>query len=609
MRLRRWRQLAALTVLTIYFYFFMEWLFTVTRPSFMDLMPFGVKLAVLALPGLLVAGVGLLAVLILCAASRLFRRGESLLLGLGSLIPAGVLAATALMLVDDFTYTIFKFGVVSTRGAGRGVYALLFLLFLGGVWAWVMHQLRAPGTDSHERWLAGTAVGLLLVSLPLGGSLYLTGRTAGGESLQINPTQRPNILLIGSDGLDASATTLYGPPTSGQADTTPFLREFARQSLLAENNFPNANITAGSLVSIFTSKLPTQTRLMYPPDILRGADALEHLPGLLKSAGYYNAEISIDYYADPTVLNLQNSFVMVNGRSATVGRLYTLSRGFLPEDAAYFLSSAAKRLSERVLHIFYIQTMTNPYATVNQKLNTMSDQDRLDEVISLFRNIQQPLFIHVHLMGTHTNDDAIYAQGVVDFDNNMRTLMADLQSMGRLENTLVIVYTDHGYGDVSNERIPLLFHFPDGQYAGMITANTQNLDIAPTILDALGVPKPDWMEGVSLLKGEPPATRPIFSAAPGFRVDENDRLQLDLSKVKPPFYQFGTIGMVICQNWYALDTASLTWSAGVVRGYPTPCAPEILPDTLAAQQLLLGRLQADGFDVTTARQSLAGAHP
>jgi hypothetical protein len=377
--------------------------------------------------------------------------------------------------------------------------------------------------------------------------------------------------------------------------------------LLAENNFPNANITAGSLASIFTSKLPTQTRLMYPPDILRGADALEHLPGLLKNAGYYNAEISVDYYADPAVLNLQNSFVMVNGRSATVGRLYTLTRGFLPEDAAYFLSSTAKRLSERVFHIFYIQTMENPYVAVNQKLNTMSDQDRLGRVISLFRDVQQPLFIHVHLMGTHTNDDAVYAQGVVDFDNNMRALMAELRSIGRLDNTLVIVYTDHGYGDVSNERIPLLFHFPGGQHAGTITANTQNLDIAPTILDALGVPPPAWMEGVSLLRGEPPVARPIFSAAPGFRVDENDRLQLDLSKVRPPFYQFGTVGMVICQNWYALDTATLTWSAGVVRGYPTPCPAGALPDTPAAQQLLLGQLETEGFDVAAARQSLAGA--
>jgi arylsulfatase A-like enzyme len=126
-------------------------------------------------------------------------------------------------------------------------------------------------------------------------------------------------LLIGSDGVNADDMSVYGY----QRDTTPFLKVFAKNALVAQNNFPNATLTTGSLVSIFTGKLPTTTRVLYPPDILTDVNSIQHFPGILQALGYYNAEISVDYYADANVLNLQNSFVTVNGRSTYAGKLYT----------------------------------------------------------------------------------------------------------------------------------------------------------------------------------------------------------------------------------------------------------------------------------------------
>ncbi|MBE0697026.1 MAG: sulfatase-like hydrolase/transferase, partial [Anaerolineaceae bacterium] len=316
------------------------------------------------------------------------------------------------------------------------------------------------------------------------------------------------------------------------------------------------------------------------------------------------AEISVDYYADPSVFNLQDSFVMMNGRSDTIGRLYTFSRTYIPEDAAYFLSMIAKRYTDRLFHIFAIRTMPNPYGEVRQKLSNMTDEDRIGQIISLFRDIRQPLFIHVHLMGTHTNDDEIYRQGILDFDQNMRSLVNELEQMGRLEETVIVVYTDHGYANVSHERIPLMFRFPNGEYRGQIVHNTQNLDIAPTILDYIGIQPPEWMGGQSLLDGEPPLTRPIFSAAPNFRADENNLMQLDLSKVQPPFYQFGVIQMIICQKWYAANTTTLTWQEGEVRGYQQACPAGDLPGTLQAQDILFNQLKNDGFDTTSLEAAL-----
>ena len=104
-------------------------------------------------------------------------------------------------------------------------------------------------------------------------------------------------------------------------------------------------------------------------------------------------------------------------------------------------------------------------------------------------------------------DDAI-----LDFDSYVGEFVQYMKDAGLWDNTVLIVYSDHVDGWKTNDRIPLLFHFPGGEYAGRIRNNTQNLDIAPTILDYLGLAQPAWMPGLSLLAGEPPALRPIISA-------------------------------------------------------------------------------------------------
>lgn len=623
----RWIKLASLAVLASYFYVFMEWLFFVTKPSFMDFLPFAAKLGIFLLTGLLLAGASLLGLLVLFAAAALARRWRfaSLFLWAGSLIAGGFLAATALLLIDNFTYTVFKFGIVTSTGYQRGLYGLLFVLLLAGA-AWQAGRAaagpepaRQPARAIRPETIAAAA--LLILSVPLSAYLYLSNRAVDPLTLASKAARRPNILLVGSDGVDASHLSLYGY----ERDTTPFLKTFARQSLLAENNFTNASVTSGSLISMFTGKLPTQTRLLYPPDILKGEDAFQHFPGILRREGYYTDQISVDYYADADSLNLKNAFVVVNYRTVNTGWLYTRALRYIPENAAYFLSTIVKRLTDRIYHIYYVRVMANPYAQATIPMNAQSDEQRVQAILQVFRDVRQPIFMQVHLMGTHVGimnprkqvffkgdrvTDAnvmdVYDDAILSFDSYIEELAAGLAGMGKLDHTILILYTDHGYGNAMNIRLPLLMRFPNGEYAGTLRHNTQNLDIAPTVLDYMGIQPPAWMSGQSLLKGEPPAARPIFTAAPNYRRlnRSQDGLELDLSKIKPPFYQFGTIGMAICQRWYSVDTATLKWKEEDIAGYPSPCAPEALPGDAQAQQMMLERLNADGFDTAGLRAAL-----
>jgi len=606
-KLFTWAGLLIWTILAGYFYVFMEWLFYVTKPSFMSLLPLETKVSIPLISGLALLETSLPFLFVLACISLIpwWSQRWRVFVWIGSLLPAFLLAATILMLIDHFTYTVLRFGIVTTQGTQRGIYGLMFLCIFVGCFWWVVQKVASQPRQARLDFAQKAQVTFCSAALVF--SLILMNRQyqLDGASQRIPVTgamvQSPNILLLGSDALHADRLSLYGY----QRDTTPFLKTLARDALLSKNNFTNASISAGSFASIFTGKLPTTTRVLFPPDILRGADAFEHFPGILKNEGYFNAALGVDWYADITQYDLHDGFSLANGRSVEANSLDALARRHFPDDAAYFLSEIASELSDRLLHISYVRAMPNRYVEVTEGSHDLSDREKVDQIISLFRNVQQPLFIQAYLMGTHLAGPDQYDDAIQTFDEYVREITQDLARTGKLDQTLIIIYTDHGRENVSNVRTPLLIRFPDGEHAGIITHNTQNLDIAPTILDYLGIAPPDWMAGQSLLMGEPPATRPIFSAYPNFRaVNNEENLELDLSKIKPPFYQFGIIGMVICQRWYAVDTTALTWQIETIPGYPTPCEDNVLPSDRQAQQMLLDQLRADGFDVSSLKATL-----
>ena len=112
-------------------------------------------------------------------------------------------------------------------------------------------------------------------------------------------------------------------------------------------------------------------------------------------------------------------------------------------------------------------------------------------------------------------------------DEGLGDIMSLLDARGELDNTIIVVTSDHGfwYGEhgLSNERrlayeealrIPLMIRYPDridpGQRPGQVVLS---LDLAPTLLDLAGAPVPDELHGMSLapiLDGETPEWRTSF---------------------------------------------------------------------------------------------------
>lgn len=619
-----WGRLFSTTIIIGYIYTFLEWIFFVTKPSFMDTMSTVDKVRVFWLAGLFFALVSVVLPLLFAGLDLAlkFLRSSRIFLYAATLVPAGVLAVLSLLLIDNFTYTLFKFGIVSTGGVARALYAVVFLGLLALIYRWALGFLGFRGAHQKnrklERALLFLALGLLALSaiVALTRLEWLAGRGAG---LDLGTAaRRPNIILLGSDGLNAGNLSAYGYAR----DTTPNMRNLVESSLLAENAFPNAGTSAGSTISILTSKLPTQTRVLYSPDILRGSDAYQHLPGILQREGYRTVEIGEPVFVDSYAVNMQDGFDMVNGRTTQRG-VFRWLRLLGANDFTYFVAQLIERASDRLLHIFYIRTMVNPYSLVTQVTSQMDDQQRIAQLISLITQSDAPLFAHVHLMGTHgakfdpihkvfsqgkTQDGDwmtdFYDDAILDYDAYVGQVVDALDKAGKLDNTVLIFFTDHAERYYTHVRIPLIFHFPGGEFAGRIRHNVQNLDIAPTILDYLGLSQPEWMMGQSLLRGEPPAERLIFSAYVSYVTGVENVWQIDASKVKPPFYQFGKIVVLDCQRWYAVNLYTLQGFSGEIQDHTSPCDASGLFTADQARAALYERLTQDGFDISTLPKDL-----
>ena len=578
----------------------------------MDLMTFPQKISTLFLTGLIFSTLCLVLVLFGYGIILLLHKEYSQvsLVGL-TLVPALIIAMLVLLLVDNFTYTIFHFGVVTATGLARGGYGVLFLLIVIYVFRRVNKFIFHRGLQAQRmaKQIQILSYGLLLISCFFLAVDLGQNTNSNENSILGGFNRKPNIILMGCDGVNADHTSVYGY----ERDTTPNLREIAQYSLVAENAFSNAGNTAGSVVSILTGKYPTETRVLYAPDILIGRDALQHLPGLLHAQGYYTAELGVKHYLDAYALNVQNGFDVVNGRKG--GSIVKLP--LVGYNVEYFFAQLVERISTRLLHIFYIRDMENPFTLVLEDSRAnINDQKKTSQVIKLVKEIDAPVFIHVHFMGTHgpkfhpkerefSQGEAqneswmpdFYDDAIHECDTNIGKIFNSIE-LNDEEETLMVIYSDHNMVFSTDQPVPLLIYFPGGDYAGRIKNNVQNMDIAPTLLDYLGVDIPEWMEGESLLQGEPDEQRLIFSVGVAHVEKQNSGWIVSAEKTTPPFFQFGYISVVNCGQWYKLDLIDLEWASGPVIGYVDACSQE---DVLSFDQIkaaTLNHLREKGFDVS-----------
>jgi hypothetical protein len=169
----------------------------------------------------------------------------------------------------------------------------------------------------------------------------------------------------------------------------------------------------------------------------------------------------------------------------------------------------------------------------------------------------------------------VYDDTVLDFDAYVAAIVEALTREGLMDDTVLVILSDHGKR-WRDSRLPLMFRFPGGEHRGTIKANTQLLDVGPTLLDYLGVPIPAWMQGGSLLAGDVDPLRPIFS----MRV-----------KLRNKVWSLTSVAVTFCDRIYRLDVRTGRMTHKEIRGHTTSCDAAQTPTAAHAKQLLTEKLQ------------------
>lgn len=612
------------TLIVIFFYVLFEWLFIATKPSFMTHLQFSEKLWILIYGILFFSTLSMIPVFAIMGVHNLINRKthSSKSITIGFAVPATAATLMVFMLVDNFTYTLFGFGVISTRGLFRAIYATALLL-IGVVLfkevlrfgAWINRKIgEGERFNRSQMKLAVILLVIILVTLsvPLYHGYQNPDVLAASEYEPLEE-DTPNILLFTIDGLNASHMSVYGY----DRETTPFLEELSEDSLIALNAFSNAQGTAGSVTSILTGKDPMDTRVILADDILRGDDSYQHLPGILKNHGYLTYQLSFTSYADAIDINFLNAFDMANGRKGFTRGPQNDAALLLPTNHAYFNFEIITRLGDRLKHIFFIEQMENPFLQVTKPLTQFNDLEKMETLESLIASADQPVFVHFHWMGTHgplyfpqdqtfsagkdieaqeKYDMDFYDDSIVEMDQALESLYADLEEESvKDRDTVLVIASDHSLR-WTKSRLPLIIDFPDQEHGEIIEDNVQNMDIAPTLLDYLDIGQPDWMTGESLL-GEVDPDRPIFTSVFSQKAVKEASGEEISEEVVESFKPFGKLSVLVCDTWYEIKLESAVMHSGKVVDYEGSCGDEALTRD-EAMDLLFDHLQDNGFNTS-----------
>ncbi len=601
----------------IHFMVLLEWLFFVTKPSFLTSVETTMVVMVLFLAPLVPCiGIGLPIFLLATAGQKIRAKSAASLCGhLACGLVSVLMAGWLVLLFDNFTYSTAQIGISTTDGARRLAYTAGFLVAAGVLFWFVRWKSRRLSPMEFSRLRIG--MGIFLGVSPIAHLVYGLSGGWTKESIPDFPDlaseNLPNIVILASDGIDADALSVYGY----EHETSPFLESVRDQFLFCENAFTNSGFSTPSDISLLTGIYPLDTGVLYWPDVLMGVPARRHLPGLLENAGFESCSIGMRNYVDPFDWNMLNGFDQVNGRGRGALWHFLVSRRVSGDETSFFLYQINDRLLSRVQHIFYLRDLREEFFGLDESLAGWADSDRREMALDWLANTSSPFMLHLHLLGTHgpifAAREAHFAleeetpayplktrerdDSLLDFDRFIREVWEVLEARNILEETILVITSDHSNRRHPNERIPLMIRFPGAEHAGIVENNVQLLDVAPTLVEALGESPPEWMRGQSLLSDVPDKDRPLFSTS----VDMTKGLPVYRKRagglrqyLAPPFYEFKAVRAVIGEWAWILDTRDGTFRYLRVGGFEGPPTQEVFDH---AHRVLMDRAREYNLEV------------
>ncbi len=587
-----WKRTVVYSLLALYFFAFMEWLFFVTKPSFLSLLTSRDALLVLFIAPLPYAAVTLGVLFGLALLQRAMvaagRAGKSSpppsIITVLALAPAIFLASAFFLMIDNMTYTLFGFGVIVVRDAWRILYAILVLALLISVTRAFRTKLKTSDPESRSLvFLASGSLALSIFCLLFALSSRTTVQLENSPST-FGSERSPDIFLISADGLEVEAFRSYGNPLEEMSS----FGMLGPTTVVFDNSFPNSNATAGSTALILTGKHVTTTKKTHGYRFFDGDDAYQHLPGLLRARGYRSIQVGESNHVNSDFWGMRDAFDVRNstkisgaGASQLANRL-----GGRINWELHFSQVLFDQVRQRLVHSFGGQLMTQHQLVGTVGASLGSDRGNVREILEFLRDHPGPVFAQLHSMLTRAPTTGRLRL----FEQQVQLVVDELKAQGRFENSIIVIWSDHGQQYATNRRLPMIVKFPDPVRVPMSAWNSQAIDISPTILDYLGSAVPDWMEGRSLLR---PIDRyePIFS---GTASSQTSGIEPNSAGTAVPG-GLAAVGVIVCNRWYSLRLPGGGFEAGWIDGHTSPCPLAEVPSNEEASGMMLMHLEDRGY--------------
>jgi len=429
------------------------------------------------------------------------------------------------------------------RDAGR-------FLVLGVLIALAAASPRLFRTNSAG-WLKKSAVTLAVGAMVVAG---LAGTLSSFRYLLLplppNPNAAaatPDVVLIVMDTTRADHLSVYGYPKP----TTPHLEKFAAGATLYRRAVATSNYTLATHASVFTGDYPrrhgahylkqrNQSRRWSRP-LSRGVLTLAEA---LCAKGYRTGAVSANVAFVTRAYNLDQGFEHFEAPRLNAGEFY-LRRGIrrllqytgIPALERRYLSAAdinrratslLKKLAAGAAPFFLFINYMDAHAPWAPPVEfarrfagdarTLSYAD-LEQLRRIVKNKHRQL-----RPGERQALASRYDASLAYLDANLGRMLDHLKRIGRYRNSLIVILGDHGeslggHHFIGHSRslyqpvvhVPLLVKLPGQQEGRIVASPVSQVDVMPTILDALGLPLPPEMDGRSLLADSAPTERPVFA--------------------------------------------------------------------------------------------------
>jgi arylsulfatase len=488
----------------------------------------------------------------------------------------------------------------------------------------------------------------LALSLPAGFAVSKAISTLGVQS------SLPNIIVIVLDALTAGNMSLFGYPRI----TTPSIEKFAQKATVYHAHYSSGTFTSPGVASLLTGMYPWTHRAIniagvvaekyfdrnifsqigssyhrigfsqnINVDILlrQFNDALDdHLP--LGSFSKFDQYISDSNGPDPLIKYRSfDGFLYANRPASLVfgainryleeckasrmqtevasGRLQNFERDlfYIIGDVFKGLASQVKNFPNPSLAYFHVYPPHEPYVPGADFKDLFNDDWKPP------RKKNHNLLVNLDSNDQLRQERLLYDRFIATVDSAFGRFIDEIAAAGKLDNTCVVLVSDHGQmfergveGHLSPlvydpaVRIPLIISAPGQQTRQDIYSATNNVDLLPTLLRITGHNVPEWCEGGLLpgFGGKEDFERAVFSMDAKENAPNGKLTTVSIAMRK------GRYKLIYYKGYtsYRGFPNDLSYNQGVFELYDLENDPEELSDILADSKSIAPSLQEELLD-------------